>query len=81
MADKTGASRERYEKLLEQVQRLQKEGKLSTQPSDEQRADWAYGNTALSNPDVTLDMARKAVEEHYATYRGERVYYAPRKGM
>jgi hypothetical protein len=32
-------------------------------PSQQQRADWAYGNTKLSNPDVTREMAENAVRE------------------
>lgn len=33
---------------------------------DEQRADWAYGNAHLSNPDVTLEMCREAVRKKNA---------------
>jgi hypothetical protein len=29
--------------------------------TDEERADWAYGNAKLSNEDVTREMAEKAV--------------------
>lgn len=51
-----------YTKLAQAVKSLQRAGKLPVEPTDEQRADWAYGNAATSNPDVTYEMAVKAVE-------------------
>jgi hypothetical protein len=30
--------------------------------TDEERADWAYGNAKLSNEDVTREMAERAVK-------------------
>jgi hypothetical protein len=39
-------------------------------PTDEQRADWAYGNTVIENSSVTLEMAQRAVREISARRRG-----------
>jgi hypothetical protein len=36
---------------------------------DRQRADWAFGNAAMSNPDVTREMAERAVQAHPMTAR------------
>tara|TARA_R110002073_G_scaffold329479_2_gene511969 strand:- start:12429 stop:12608 length:180 start_codon:yes stop_codon:yes gene_type:complete len=54
-----------YEKLKEQIQKLQVEGKLPSVPTHEQRVDWAYGNTALDCEGVTRDMAELAVSQKY----------------
>jgi chromosome segregation ATPase len=45
-----------YEQLRKQTRALQEE------PTDEQRADWAHGNAAISNPDVTKEMSELAIE-------------------
>ncbi|ACY18326.1 hypothetical protein [Haliangium ochraceum] len=50
-----------YEKLKAQVQELQAQGKLDIWPSQEQRIDWAYGNTKIENDAITREMAEKAV--------------------
>lgn len=57
MPDKT------YEQLRREVRALQDEGKLPTQVTREQAADWAFGNTVIENEDVTLEMAERAAEE------------------
>jgi hypothetical protein len=49
-----------YEELREQTRRLQTEGKLPVRPTDEQVADWAYGNAVIENDEVTLEMAKRA---------------------
>lgn len=51
-----------FEELLKAVKRLQLQGDLPTAPTDEQRADWAYGNTVIENSEVTFDMARRAAQ-------------------
>lgn len=51
----------RYEHLKRRLQALKAAGKISGRPTDEERVDWAYGNAALSNPNVTREMAEKAV--------------------
>ena len=57
-----------YEKIRTRVRELQDQGVLPTHPTDEQKADWAYGNAVLSNPDVTYEMAEKAVAERGDNY-------------
>ena len=52
-----------YEKLKAEVKKLRAEGRVSGRPTDEERADWAYGTTVMENPKVTREMARKAVEK------------------
>lgn len=57
-----------YEQLLAEVQKLQSDGRIPTQPTREQRVDWAYGNTKIENADVTREMAENAVN---ARHQGE----------
>ena len=47
--------------LQRKVRCLQEEGRLPVWPTDEQRADWAFGNTVIENGDVTFEMAQRAV--------------------
>lgn len=49
-----------YEELAAQVKQLQAQDKLPRRPTREQRADWAYGNAVIENPDVTIEMAEAA---------------------
>lgn len=52
--------------LVDEINRQSSEdlAKLQTREMlDRQRADFAYGNAKLSNPDVTREMAEKAVRE------------------
>ena len=53
--------RDSYEQLRSQVKTLQDANKLPRRPTPEQKADWAYGNTVIENPDVTMEMAEAAV--------------------
>ncbi len=55
---------DRLDYLIEEVRFLQSSGLLSKDPSDAQRISWAYGNAALSNPDVTRAMAEQAVAQN-----------------
>lgn len=48
-------------KLLKEIKDLQTQGKLPRWPTDEQRIDWAYGNTVIENARITRAMAKKAV--------------------
>ncbi len=48
-----------YEKLRDQVRGM---NRTRSAPSDEERADWAYGNAKMENEDVTREMARQAVK-------------------
>ena len=50
-----------YEQLRTKVKALQDADKLPRRPTDEQKVDWAYGNTVIENPDVTIEMAEAAV--------------------
>jgi hypothetical protein len=59
----------RLDELQREVRRLQNEGSLPTWPTDEQRADWAFGNTVIENESVTFEMARKAAEAKPRRYR------------
>ena len=52
---------EEFKKLRAEVQRLQDEKKLPTWPSDEQKIDWAHGNAAIENPDVTRAVVEAAL--------------------
>jgi hypothetical protein len=52
--------KENYEALSQKVRAMQKEGKLPVWPTDEQRADWAFGNTVIEDGRVTLKMAQDA---------------------
>lgn len=52
----------KYVLLKQRVQQLQAEGRLPLKLTDEERADWAYGNAAIDNPDVTREMAERAVK-------------------
>jgi transcriptional regulator with XRE-family HTH domain len=47
--------------LGKKVKKMQEQGKLPIWPTDEQRADWAYGNTVIENAKVTLKMVKEAV--------------------
>ncbi len=49
-----------YEMLRDQVRAMRL---ADSQPSDEERADWAYGNAKLANEAVTREMATEAVEK------------------
>lgn len=59
----------KYEQLREEVRKLQDQGKLPVWPTNEQRVDWAYGNTAIENKDVTREMAEIAVAKKPAVKR------------
>ena len=50
-----------YGQLKAEVQRLQSEGKVNAWPTDEERIDWAYGNSKIENDGVTREMAEQAV--------------------
>ena len=42
------------------VKELQRAKRLPVWPTEEQRADWAFGNTVIENAEVTIEMAEKA---------------------
>ncbi len=48
-----------YDDLKAQVQKAQAAGQLDRTPSREEMADFAYGNTKLSNENVTREMVAK----------------------
>jgi hypothetical protein len=58
-----------YDVLLAAVKALQAAGKLPKEPTQEQRASWAYGQTKLENALVTREDAAKAAARpaHCAT--------------
>jgi hypothetical protein len=49
-----------FEELRRKVRKLQDRGALPVWPTDEERADWAFGNTAIENDNITRDMAESA---------------------
>jgi len=55
-----------FEALSRRARQLQDEGVLPREPTDEQKADWAYGNAVIENDDVTLEMAERAVASRHA---------------
>lgn len=52
-----------YEELRRQVRESQRLDQLPSTPTAAERADWAYGNAVMENPDVTHAMAEKAMAE------------------
>lgn len=50
----------KYQELQKRVRELQASGELSKTLSAEEKIDWAYGNTVIENPDITLDMVKTA---------------------
>jgi hypothetical protein len=60
------STEEKYDQLKRAAKDLQSKGQLRGLTSSE-RADWAYGNAAIENSDVTREMADRAV----ATYCDE----------
>jgi hypothetical protein len=54
------AMKRSYEELTIKIKELQREGTLPVWPTNEQRADWAFGNTAIENDQVTRKMAQDA---------------------
>ena len=53
-------SENKYDKLKAELQEWKRQGQLDPWPDTAERADWAYGNTKLENPDVTREMAVEA---------------------
>jgi hypothetical protein len=49
--------------LLAEVKRLVAEGRLTPEMEREQKISWVYGNCKLSNPDITMEMVERAVDE------------------
>jgi hypothetical protein len=58
------STEETYDQLKRAAKDLQSKGQLRDGLTSSERADWAYGNAAIENSDVTRDMADRAV----ATY-------------
>lgn len=56
-----------FESIWAACLKLQAEGKVPVNPSREQRADWAYGNTKIENHDVTWEMAWEAAGRPWET--------------
>lgn len=53
----------RYEKLKQEAQRLQSEGKLHRDwPTRDQRIDWVYGTTHIEDSSVTMETVIAAVD-------------------
>jgi Fic/DOC family len=49
-----------FEDLMKAVKELQRDKRLPVWPTQEQRADWAFGNTVIENAEVTMEMAERA---------------------
>lgn len=58
----TSTSQIRFEALYREMRELQNQGKLPTKITREQAIDWAYGNIALHNPDVTRETVAAAYD-------------------
>ena len=54
----------RYDKLKAEVRKLRSEGRITERPTDEERADFAYGTTVIENGAVTREMAQEAATRH-----------------
>lgn len=57
----------RLDRLLRRVRQLQRQGKIPTEATNEQRASFAYGNVALSYPDGKCPITRAEVGAIAAT--------------
>lgn len=55
-----------FESLRRRARALQDAGQLPLTATDQQKADWAYGNAVIENDDVTLAMAEQAVANRHA---------------
>lgn len=64
------------ETLLAQSNELQKRGRLHNHPTRDEYIDFAYGNTVLSNPNVTKEMVEKAADELFAS-KPEDFFFRP----
>lgn len=56
-----------YDVLMAAIKALQAAGKLPKEPTQEQRASWAYGQTKLENELVTREDAAVAAEKRKPT--------------
>ncbi len=54
-----------YDDLKARIQELQADGQLPSTPTNKQRADWAYGNTAIDCKGITRSMAERAVADKH----------------
>lgn len=52
-----------YEKLKTLLRRLVKEGRLPSEPTEEQKIDWAYSNLAIDRPGLTKEEFQKSYEK------------------
>lgn len=52
-----------YDEIKTRLQKLLAEGKITGRPTDEQRIDWAYGNTVMENPKITRELVRQVFYE------------------
>jgi len=55
------------EELMKVVQELQRDKRLPIWPTEEQRADWGFGNTVIENAEVTLEMAERAAARPHSS--------------
>ena len=61
----TSTPHDRFEALYREMRELQDQGKLGTKVTREQAIDWAYGNIALHNPDVTRETVAAAYDARH----------------
>lgn len=61
----TTTSHDRFEALYREMRELQDQGKLPAKVTREQAIDWAYGNIALHNPDVTRETVAAAYDARH----------------
>jgi hypothetical protein len=62
---------ERYKVLQAEVKQLQAQNRLPTSPTIDQQVDWAYGNAAMENPNVTMEIVREAMHRLEAQKSGK----------
>ena len=58
----TSTAHDRLQALYREMRELQDQGQLPTKVTREQAIDWAYGNIALHNPDVTRETVAAAYD-------------------
>ena len=56
------ASTKAYETIKKELQDLHSQNLIPTEPTVEQKIDWAYGNASIENLAVTLEMVQAAVD-------------------
>ena len=59
-----------YEEMRDEVLRRQAEGSLRSEPTREERIDWAYGNAVIENSEITREAVERAFDASRASVTG-----------